>query len=223
MAFITSVPPPSGGPSSSTNNTASTASSSSTSQMSHNQIVAENLRRSTANTILQQCRDAREINVPADELLIPVPPPPTGTALQQWLSAYSQMSPNSQALGTTSLPSKAVARPNTTNITKVLFDSLKEAPAGEGLNSTYNFDNIAHSQWNGAHETEGIGLKPSTKASRWNRPNPTITMLFTNANTEQLHHEGHSLKRSKINVNGSPYHLLDLLQFKNELDIDQLS
>lgn len=205
MAFITNVPPSSGGTSSSTNNATSTASSSSTSQMSHDQIVAENLRRSTANIILQQRRDAGEINVPADDLLIPVPPLPTGTALQQWLSAYSQMSPNSQALGTASLPSKVVSRPNTATIAKVLFDSSKEAPAGEGLDSTYNF---------GIHSF----IHDLLMAGQY-----CPLTLFTNANTERLHREGHSLKRSKINVNGSPYHLLDLSQFENELDMDQLS
>ncbi|KAG1810397.1 uncharacterized protein HD556DRAFT_1205263, partial [Suillus plorans] len=47
--------------------------------------------------------------------------------------------------------------------------------------------------------------------------------LFTNQNMERLHREGHSLKRSKVHVNGVSHHLLDLSQFENELDLDPLS
>ncbi|KAG1858727.1 hypothetical protein DFJ58DRAFT_726505 [Suillus subalutaceus] len=103
------------------------------------QIVAENLRRATDNAALQQCRDAGEANIPADELLIPVPPQPSGTALQQWISAFAQLSPNSQNQGTAILTPKAVVRPNISAVSKVLFDSSKEAPSGAGLDSTYNF------------------------------------------------------------------------------------
>jgi hypothetical protein len=84
---------------------------------------------------------------------------------------------------------------------KVLFDSSKEAP---GLDSSYNFG--IHSF---IHDLLVAG------------PYCPLT-LFTNANTERLHREGHSLKRSKVNVNGVLYHLLDLSQFENELAIDPL-
>ncbi|KAG2746841.1 hypothetical protein P692DRAFT_20876137 [Suillus brevipes Sb2] len=50
-------------------------------QMSYDQIILENTRRLTNNIALQARRDANELNVPADDLLIPVPPKPVGTAI----------------------------------------------------------------------------------------------------------------------------------------------
>jgi hypothetical protein len=206
MAYITNVQGPVAS-SSSTMGNFSTANntSGSTGQMSYDQIVAENLRRAMDNAVLQQCRDTGETNVPADELLIPVPSQPTGTALQLWISAFAQLSPNSQNKGTAILTPKSVVRPNVSTVLKVLFDSSKEAPSGAGLDSTYNF---------GIHSF----IHNLLLAGQY-----CPLTSFTNANTEHLHHEGHSLKRCKINVNGVSYHLLDLSQFKNELDIDPLS
>ncbi|KAG1875921.1 hypothetical protein C8R48DRAFT_768776 [Suillus tomentosus] len=111
MAFITPVPGPSASSSSSTGNSSNTNNSTgspntSTSQMTHDQIVAGNLKRVANNTVLQQRRDAGEPNVSADELLIPTPPQPTGTALQQWIAAFAQLSPNSQNQGSAILTPK---------------------------------------------------------------------------------------------------------------------
>ncbi|KAG0693352.1 hypothetical protein DFH29DRAFT_776788, partial [Suillus ampliporus] len=127
------------------------------------------------------------------------------TALQQWLSAFAQLSPNSQNQGTNIFIPKPSTRPNIPAIAKVLFDSSKEAPSGAGLDLTYNF---------GIHSF----IQDLLIAGQY-----CPLTLFTNSNTKRLHREGHSLKRSKINVAGISYHLLDLSQFENELDMDPLS
>ncbi|KAG2745665.1 hypothetical protein P692DRAFT_201719810, partial [Suillus brevipes Sb2] len=176
--------------------------------MTYDQIAIENTRRLTNNIALQVRRDTNKLNVPADELLIPVPPKPVGTAIQQWILAFNQLSPMSQAQGTAVLSSiapKVVARPNVIPVAKVLFDSSQELPSGSGLDSTYSF---------GVHSF----IQDLLNAGQY-----CPLTLFTNQNMEHLHHEGHSLKRSKVHVNGVPHHLLDLSQFENELDIDPLS
>ncbi|KAG1882695.1 hypothetical protein F4604DRAFT_1535522, partial [Suillus subluteus] len=129
----------------------------------------------------------------------------SGTALQQWISAFAQLSPNSQNQGATILTPKTVVRPNISTVSKVLFNSSKEALSGAGLDSTYNF---------GIHSF----IHDLLLAGQY-----CPLMLFTNINTEHLHCEGHSLKRCKINVGSVSCHLLDLSQFENELDIDPLS
>lgn len=176
--------------------------------MTHDQILAENARRLADNLILQSRRDAGDANVPADELMIPVPPQPSGTALQQWISAFTQLSPTSQTQGSAVLDSiipKAASRPNVASVAKVLFDTAKELPTGSGVDSTYSF---------GIHSF----VQDLLNAGQY-----CPLTLFTNANTERLHREGYSLKRTKINVNGISHHLLDLSQFANELDLDPLS
>ncbi|KAG2157047.1 hypothetical protein DEU56DRAFT_702963, partial [Suillus clintonianus] len=125
--------------------------------------------------------------------------------LQQWLSAFAQLSRNSQNQGTTKFTPKSLTRPNILVVAKVLFDSSKEAPSGTGLDSTYNF---------GIHSF----IQDLLVAGQY-----CLLTLFTNSNTGQLHCEGHSLKRSKINVTGISYHLLDLSQFKKTLNMDPLS
>jgi hypothetical protein len=114
----------------------------------------------------------------------------------------------SQAQGTAVLSSiapKVVPRPNVIPVAKVLFDSSQELPSGSGLDSTYSF---------GIHSF----VQDLLNAGQY-----CPLTLFTNQNMEHLHREGHSLKRSKVHVNGVPHHLLDLSQFENELDIDPLS
>ncbi|KAG2146034.1 uncharacterized protein EDB93DRAFT_1047913, partial [Suillus bovinus] len=135
------------------------------------------------------------------------PPTPTNrhSPLQQWISAFAQLSPNSQNQGISILTPKSIPRPSVTAVSKVLFDSLKEALGGAGLDSTYNF---------GIHSF----IHNLLLAGQY-----CPLTLFTNTNTEHLHREGHLLKRSKININGVSYHLLNLSQFDNELDMDQLS
>ncbi|KAG1725000.1 uncharacterized protein EDB91DRAFT_1087265 [Suillus paluster] len=110
--------------------------------MTHDQIVAENAHRLTDNVALQSCRDAGDINVPADELLIPLPPQPSGTALQQWISAFTKLSPTSQMQGSAILDSiipKVISRPSVTSVVKVLFGTAKELPSGSSIDSTYSF------------------------------------------------------------------------------------
>ncbi|KAG1859679.1 hypothetical protein F4604DRAFT_1544822, partial [Suillus subluteus] len=124
------------------------------------------------------------------------------------ISAFNQLSPTSQAQGSAVLDTimpKSTLRPNVTSISKVLFDSSKELPAGSALDSTYNFG--IHSFVNDLYSAEQYC--PLT--------------LFTNQNMECLHREGHVLKRSKAHVGGLSHHLLDLSQFDNELDLDPLS
>ncbi|KAG2094613.1 uncharacterized protein F5147DRAFT_778921 [Suillus discolor] len=174
IAFITSVPGPSASSSSATGNSTNTNNSTgspnpSVSQMTHDQIVAENLRQVADNAIPQQRRDAGEPNIPTDELLIPTPPQPTGTALQQWIAAFTQLSPNSQNQGSAILTPKTVTQPNITSVLKVLFDSSKEAPSGASLDSTYNF---------GIHSF----IQDLLVAGQY-----CPLTLFTNINTEHLH------------------------------------
>ncbi|KAG1796488.1 hypothetical protein EV424DRAFT_1280734, partial [Suillus variegatus] len=124
------------------------------------------------------------------------------------ISAFNQLSPTSQAQGSAVLETimpKSTARPNVTAVSKVLFDSSKELPSGSGLDSTYNF---------GIHSF----VQDLLNAGQY-----CPLTLFTNQNMERLHREGHSLKRSKVHVNGVSHHLLDLSQFENELDLDPLS
>ncbi|KAG1828815.1 hypothetical protein EV424DRAFT_1590805, partial [Suillus variegatus] len=128
--------------------------------------------------------------------------------LQQWISAFTQLSPTSQTQGSAVLDSiipKAASRPNVASVAKVLFDTAKELPTGSGVDSTYSF---------GIHSF----VQDLLNAGQY-----CPLTLFTNANTERLHREGYSLKRTKINVNGISHHLLDLSQFANELDLDPLS
>ncbi|OJA14461.1 hypothetical protein AZE42_13651, partial [Rhizopogon vesiculosus] len=180
-------------------------------QMSHDQLVAENVRRTTDNLALQLRRDAGDTNVPADEPLLPLPPnPSTGNKLQQWVAAFTQLSPSSQAQGAVVLESiqtktNPAPRPTTSSIAKVLFDSTKELPLSSGLDSTYNF---------GIHHL----IQDLATAGEY-----CPLTLFTNKNTERLHREGHSLKRSKVHVNGVSHHLLDLSQFESERDLDPLT
>ncbi|KAG1719865.1 uncharacterized protein EDB91DRAFT_1027501, partial [Suillus paluster] len=120
-------------------------------------------------------------------------------------SAFAQLSPTSQNQGSTIITPKTTIRPNLTSLLKVLFDSSKELPSGSGLDSTYNF---------GIHSF----IQDLLNAGQY-----CPLTLFTNLNTEHLHREGHSLKRSKIHVDGTSHHLLDLSQFDNELELDPLS
>ncbi|KAG1738094.1 uncharacterized protein EDB91DRAFT_1022171, partial [Suillus paluster] len=132
----------------------------------------------------------------------------SGTALQQWISAFTRLSPASQTQGSAILDliiPKVASRPNVTSLAKVLFDTSKELPTGSGVDSTYSF---------GIH---------SFIQDLFNAGQYCPLTLFTNANTERLHREGYSLKRSKINVNGVLHHLLDLSQLENELELDTLS
>ncbi|KAG2041578.1 hypothetical protein BDR03DRAFT_855988 [Suillus americanus] len=171
-------------------------------------MIAENLCRHISNVALQACRDAGNPNVPLDELLIPIPPKPSSTAIQQWISTFNQLSPNSQAQGSAVLETlvpKPTVRPNVAAVSKVLFDSSKELPSGSGIDLTYNF---------GIHSF----IQDLLNAGQY-----CPLTLFTNQNMEHLHCEGHALKRSKVHVNGISHHLLDLSQFENELDLDLLS
>ncbi|KAG0694083.1 hypothetical protein DFH29DRAFT_763008, partial [Suillus ampliporus] len=136
--------------------------------------------------------------------------PSTANSLQQWISAFISLSPNSQAQGAAVLDSitstKATGiRPSVTPISKVLFDSSKEIVTSSGLDSSYNFG-IHHFIQDLANAGEYCPLT-----------------LFSNKNTECLHREGHSLKCTKVHVNGVSHHLLDLAQFENEWDIDPLT
>ncbi|KAJ8588548.1 hypothetical protein M405DRAFT_712558, partial [Rhizopogon salebrosus TDB-379] len=136
--------------------------------------------------------------------------PNTGNRLQQWVAAFTHLSPASQAQGAAVLDSiqaknNLTPRPSTSSISKVLFDSSKELPLSSGLDSTYNFG-IHHFIQDLANAGEYCPLT-----------------LFTNKNSERLHREGHSLKRSKVHVNGVSHHLLDLSQFESERDLDPLT
>ena len=183
--------------------------------LSYDQTVAENTRRVTDNLALQSRRDAGEANVPADEPLLPLPPNPSvaGNKLHHWVAAFTQLSPASQAQGSLvlnsimpkSTPSVPATRPSTSAVAKVLFDSSKEAATSGTLDSTYNF---------GIH----YFIQDLANAGEY-----CPLTLFSNLNTERLHREGHSLKRSKIHVNGVSHHLLDLSQFESELELDPLT
>ncbi|KAG1731062.1 uncharacterized protein EDB91DRAFT_1013741, partial [Suillus paluster] len=141
----------------------------------------------------------------------PVPPvSTTANILQQWISAFVNLSPNSQAQGAAVLDSIASTkvsgvRPNVAPISKVLFDSSKEVATSSGLDSSYNF---------GIHRF----IQDLANAGEY-----CPLTLFSNKNTEHLHCEGHSLKRTKVHVNGVSLHLLDLSQFESEWDIDPLT
>jgi len=181
-------------------------------QMTYDQIVAENTCRVASNAALQLLRDAGNPNVTQDEPLLPLPPSPSaGNHLQQWISAFVNLSPTSQAQGAAVLEgiagsSRNVAtRLNTTSIAKALFDSSKEIATSSGLDSTYNF---------GIHHF----IQDLTNAGEY-----CPLTLFSNKNTERLHHEGHSLKRTKVHVNGVSHHLLDLSQFESECNLDPLT
>ncbi|KIK33483.1 hypothetical protein CY34DRAFT_18342 [Suillus luteus UH-Slu-Lm8-n1] len=100
-------------------------------QMSYDQIILENTRCLTNNIALQARRDANELNVPADDLLIPVPPKPIGTTIQQWISAFAQFSPHSQAQDTAVLSAitpKSIPRPNVAPVSKGLDLPTISAP-----------------------------------------------------------------------------------------------
>jgi len=181
-------------------------------QMTYDQVLAENARRVASNAALQVLRDAGNLNVAQDEPLLPLPPSPSaGNRLQQWISAFVNLSPTSQAQGAAVLEGIAgssrnvAARPNTTSIAKALFDSSKEIATSSGLDSTYNFG-IHHFIQDLANAGEYCPLT-----------------LFSNKNTERLHREGHSLKCTKVHVNGVSHHLLDLSQFESERDLDPLT
>jgi hypothetical protein len=96
-------------------------------------------------------------------------------------------------------------QPNIVAIAKVLFDSSKEAASFGTINSTYNFS--IHSF-----------IQDLVDAGQY-----CPLTLFSAENTECLHQEGHSLKCCKIHINGVSHHLLDLSQFKSELNLDTLT
>ncbi|KAG2348662.1 hypothetical protein BDR05DRAFT_995067 [Suillus weaverae] len=179
--------------------------------MTHTQVVAENNCHTADNMALQLHRDAGELNIPADEPLLPIPPAPTtANSLRQWILAFIHLSPNLQAQGATVLDSivgtKAPGiRPSVASVSKVLFDSSKEIATSSGLDSSYNF-RIHHFIQDLANTSEYCPLT-----------------LFSNKNTEHLHCEGHSLKCTKVHVNRVSHHLLDLSQFKSERDSDPLT
>jgi hypothetical protein len=183
-------------------------------QLTRDQIIAENARRLANNAALQACRDARDLNVVPDKPLLPVPPAPSAAnRLQQWILAFVNLSPNSQAQGAAVLesiagtvkPSASSSRPSVSSVSKVLFDSSKEIASSSRLDSTYNFS-IHHFFQDLANAGEYCPLT-----------------LFSNKNTECLHREGHSLKCTKVHVNGVSHHLLDLSQFENERQLDPLT
>ncbi|KAG0695338.1 hypothetical protein DFH29DRAFT_782173, partial [Suillus ampliporus] len=119
--------------------------------------------------------------------------------------------PASQAQGSALLNSimpntaSTSTRPNVVSASKVLFDSSKEALSSGTIDSTYNF---------GIHSF----IQDLADAGQY-----CPLTLFSAENTECLHREGHSLKRSKIHVNGVSHHLLDLSQFEGELNLDALT
>ncbi|KAG0702795.1 hypothetical protein DFH29DRAFT_770341, partial [Suillus ampliporus] len=131
--------------------------------------------------------------------------------LHHWVAAFTQLSPASQAQGSALLNSimpntaSTSTRPNVVAASKVLFDSSKEALSSGTIDSTYNF---------GIHSF----IQDLADAGQY-----CPLTLFSAENTEHLHREGHSLKRSKIHVNGVSHHLLDLSQFEGELSLDALT
>jgi len=111
--------------------------------MTHDQILAKNAHQLTDNLLLQSCRDAGDLNVPIDELMILIPSQLARTALQQWISAFTQLLPILQTQGSAVLDSiilKATSRPNVASVVNVLFNTAKEAPSSSGVDSTYSFD-----------------------------------------------------------------------------------
>jgi hypothetical protein len=181
--------------------------------LSYDQTVAENARRVADNLVLQNRRNAGELNVPSDEPILPLPPNPNVPVnkLHHWVAAFAQLSPASQAQGSVLLnsimPTQAStsSRPNVAAVSKVLFDSSKEAASSGTIDSTYNF---------GIHSF----IQDLADAGQY-----CPLTLFSAENTERLHREGHSLKRSKIHVNGVSHHLLDLSQFDSEVNLDTLT
>jgi hypothetical protein len=168
----------------------------------------------TNNVALQLLRDAGNLNVGPDELLLSVPAiPVVANGLQQWIAAFINLSPNLQAQGAAVLKGIAgmtkttttTTRPSVSSVSKVLFDSSKETTSSSRLDSTYNFG-IHHFIQDLANAGEYCPL-----------------MLFSNKNTEHLHREGHFLKCTKVHVNGVSHHLLDLSQFENKRDLDPLT
>jgi hypothetical protein len=183
-------------------------------QMTRDHILAENARQVTNNVALQLLRDANNLNMGPDEPLLLVPAiPVVANGLQQWIATFINLSPNSQAQGAavlkgiagTTKTTTTTTRPPVSSVSKELFDSSKETASSSGLDSTYNFG-IHHFIQDLANTGEYCPLT-----------------LFSNKNTEHLHQEGHSLKHTKVHVNGVSHHLLDLSQFENERDLDPLT
>jgi hypothetical protein len=181
--------------------------------MTCDQILAKNAHQVTNNAALQLLRDAGNQNVGPDELLLPVPAiPAVANGLQQWIAAFINLSPNLQAQGAAVLEGTAgmtrttttATRPSVSSVFKVFLTALRR-PSSSGLDSTYNFS-IHHFIQDLANAGEYCPLT-----------------LFSNKNTEHLHHKGHSLKCTKVRVNRVSHHLLDLSQFKNECDLDPLT
>ncbi|KIK79432.1 hypothetical protein PAXRUDRAFT_834100, partial [Paxillus rubicundulus Ve08.2h10] len=166
------------------------------------------------NEALQTCRDDGELSVPTDKPLIPLPSPPsssnTGTHLHRVLATFMQLSPASQVKASAAVDSlglmNSTPRPDTSSVSKVLFDTSKELPASEAFNSTYNL---------GIHHlvielVEACQYLPLT--------------LFTNKNNKCLHSEAYTLKCIKVPTSvGTNTHLLNLSQFKSEDTLDPLS
>jgi hypothetical protein len=75
--------------------------------------------------------------------MILIPSQLARTALQQWISAFTQLSPMLQTQGSAVLDFiilKATSRPNVASVVKVFFNTAKEAPSSSGVDSTYSFD-----------------------------------------------------------------------------------
>ncbi|KAG1811509.1 uncharacterized protein BJ212DRAFT_1483759 [Suillus subaureus] len=87
---------------------------------------------------LQLLRDAGNTNVTLDKPLLPVPlAPTTATSLQQWISAFVNLSPNSQAQGAAVLggitgATPSSARPVVSSISKVLIHHFIQDLADTG-------------------------------------------------------------------------------------------
>ncbi|GLB38818.1 hypothetical protein LshimejAT787_0506830 [Lyophyllum shimeji] len=197
---------------SATTSTAATAASTTPSVPAFNtdsQILDENVLRTERNTALQTRRDAGEIGVPADELLLPLltlrattTPPPTASNsnnLIQFASAFSQFSPNTQnqamnLLTNASTPSTLPSR--------ILFSSTQELPA---LPSTTDFS---------------YGIHPFIVTLAKNKLHLPLT-IFTSRATKKLHTETTSLKQNTVyNSANTKCHILDLSQFQDEASID---
>ncbi|KIK90488.1 hypothetical protein PAXRUDRAFT_151840 [Paxillus rubicundulus Ve08.2h10] len=182
--------------------------------MSNDEIVPKNELRTLRNEALQTRWDDRESPIPTDEPLIPLPSPPsssnTGTHLHQVLAAFVQLSPASQVKASAAVNSLGLTNstpcPDTSSVSKVLFDTSKELPASEAFDSTYNLS-IHH-------------LVIELVEARQYLP----LMLFTNKNNKHLHSEAYMLKCIKAPTSvGTNTHLLDLSQFESEDTLDPLS
>ena len=159
------------------------------------------------NDILQTRCKAGELNVPDDEpMLVSVPPciiTPSSTSsnnvnLIQFASTFSQFSPNSQsqALNLINCTSAPILPP------KILFPLLHELPA---LSSSTDFS---------------YGIHPFIVNLAKNKVHIPLT-LFTSNSTRKLHTETTSLKQNTIyNSAGLKCHIINLLQFLDELKID---